>query len=63
MCLFLGISRFISQATQAISKLEFLANQIRKNEKDIDAKLHFLEMANLFKFPAREKISDLPGTM
>ncbi|XP_029909103.1 dynein heavy chain 10, axonemal [Myripristis murdjan] len=57
----IGIAKFISQATEAISKLEFLANQIRKNEMDIDAKLHFLEMANLFRFPAREKLSDLPG--
>uniref|UniRef100_A0AAY5K1P1 AAA+ ATPase domain-containing protein n=1 Tax=Esox lucius TaxID=8010 RepID=A0AAY5K1P1_ESOLU len=57
----LGISEFINRGTQACSKFESLVNQIQKNERDIDAKLQSIETANLFKFPAPDKSSDLPG--
>ncbi|KAM3867513.1 dynein axonemal heavy chain 10 [Diretmus argenteus] len=57
----LGIPDFITRGTQAIFKLESLVNQIQKNERDIDAKLQSLEMANLFKLPAPDKLNGLPG--
>lgn len=61
MCLVLGTPEFINRGTQALFKFESLVNQIRKNERDIDAKLQSLEMANLFKFPAPDKLNGLPG--
>ncbi|XP_076006843.1 dynein axonemal heavy chain 10 [Genypterus blacodes] len=57
----LGISQFISQATEALSKFESIVNQILNNENDIDSKLQSLVMANLFKFPTPDKLNDLPG--
>ncbi|KAF7665535.1 hypothetical protein LDENG_00140280 [Lucifuga dentata] len=57
----LGIPKFITQVTEAVSKFESIVNQILKNEKDIDSKLQALEMANLFKFSTPDKLNDLPG--
>jgi len=36
-------------------------NQIQKNAKDIDQRLHMIENANLFKSPAPKFVDHLPG--
>lgn len=61
ICLVLGISNFISQGINTVSKFETVVSQIQKNEQDMDSKLQSIEMANLLKFPVPEKSNDLPG--
>lgn len=61
MCLALGITDFISRGIQAVSKFELIANQIQKNERDIESKLQSMVTANLMKFPVPDKSDDLPG--
>ncbi|CAL8251349.1 unnamed protein product [Boreogadus saida] len=57
----LGISDFITRGIQATSKFESLVVPIQRNEREIEAKLQAMEMANLFKFPSPDKCSQLPG--
>ncbi|KAG9262045.1 dynein heavy chain 10, axonemal [Astyanax mexicanus] len=57
----LGIAEFIGRSEQAVTKFESLVSQIKKNARDVDAKLQDIETANLFKFPAPDKAGDLPG--
>ncbi|XP_069379878.1 dynein axonemal heavy chain 10 isoform X1 [Paralichthys olivaceus] len=57
----LGISEFIKQALQAVTKFESVINQIQNNERDIDSKLQSMVMANLLKCPVPDKSNNLPG--
>ncbi|CAL8343019.1 unnamed protein product [Lota lota] len=57
----LGISDFITRGIQATAKFESLVVPIQRNEREIEAKLQAMEMANLFKFPSPDKYSQLPG--
>ena len=52
---------FIARGIQATSKFESLVVPIQRNEREIEAKLQAMEMANLFKFPSPDKCSQLPG--
>ena len=45
---------------QAITKFESLANQIQKNARDIDERLHMIESVRLFKQPPSRPGCDLP---
>ncbi|XP_054248884.1 dynein axonemal heavy chain 10 [Indicator indicator] len=55
----LGIGNFIIRSTEAVKKFEFLVHHIHHNSEDISKKLHFIESANLFKFPL-PKNGELP---
>ncbi|XP_052801261.1 dynein axonemal heavy chain 10-like isoform X3 [Mya arenaria] len=57
----LGIKDYCHKCEQAIAKFESLVNQIQKNAKDIDQRLHMIENANLFKSPAPKYADHLPG--
>lgn len=56
-----GISNFIKQGLQVVSKFKLVINQIQKNESEIDAKLQSMVMANLLKVPVLDKSNELPG--
>lgn len=58
--LLLGISEFIGQGTQTVSKFESVVKHIQKYEQDIDAILQSIVTAKLLKLP--NKSDDLPGT-
>lgn len=64
MCfLLLGISEFIGQGTQTVSKFESVVKHIQKYEQDIDAILQSVVTAKLLKLPNKpDKSDDLPGT-
>ncbi|NXN18460.1 DYH10 protein, partial [Indicator maculatus] len=56
----LGIGNFIIRSTEAVKKFEFLVHHIHHNSEDISKKLHFIESANLFKFPLPKNGDELP---
>lgn len=58
--LLLGISEFIGQGIQNVSKFESVVKHIQKYEQDIDAILQSIVAAKLLKLP--DKADDLPGT-
>uniref|UniRef100_A0AAV2KWR9 AAA+ ATPase domain-containing protein n=1 Tax=Knipowitschia caucasica TaxID=637954 RepID=A0AAV2KWR9_KNICA len=57
----LGIQDFINRGAQAVSKFESLVTQIKKNEKDIEGKLQYLETANLIKLTGNSQSQELLG--
>lgn len=62
VCLILGISEFIAQSIQTVSKFESVVKHIQKYEQDIDSILHSFVTAKLLKFPDKpDKLDDLPG--
>lgn len=64
MCLVLGISEFIGQGIQTVSKFESVVKHIQKYEQDIDAILQSIVAAKLLKLPNKpDKSDDLPGTL
>lgn len=63
MCLVSGISEFISQGIQTVSKFESVVKHIKKYEQDIDAILQSIVTAKMLKLPQKtDKSDDLPGT-
>lgn len=61
--LLLGISEFIGQGIQTVSKFESVVKHIQKYEQDIDAILQSIVTAKLLKLPNKpDKPDDLPGT-
>lgn len=64
MCLVLGISDFIGQSLQTVSKFESVVKHIQKYERDIDSILHSIATAKLLKLPQQpDRADDLPGTL
>lgn len=64
MCLVLGISDFIGQNLQTVSKFESVVKHIQKYERDIDSILHSIATAKLLKLPQQpDRTDDLPGTL
>lgn len=63
MCLVLGISDFIGQGLQTVSKFESVVKHIQKYERDIDSILQSIATAKLIKLPQQpDRADDLPGT-
>ncbi|BFZ18669.1 hypothetical protein BsWGS_21707 [Bradybaena similaris] len=56
----LGINDYISKCEQAIAKFESMVNQIQKNARDINQRLHVIVHANLFKSPKPKFPGHLP---
>lgn len=57
----LGINDFVLKCRNAIGKFESLVNQIQKNAKDINQRLHMIECCNLFKPPPQKFPDTLPS--
>ncbi|KAK2902109.1 hypothetical protein Q8A73_011855 [Channa argus] len=57
----LGIPDFNKRGMEVVSKFQTVVNQIQKNERDIESRLHSIAMTNLLKFPVPDNSNDLPG--
>lgn len=63
MSFVLGISEFIGQSIQTVSKFESVVKHIQKYEQDIDSILQSIVAAKLLKLPEKpDRADDLPGT-